>query len=148
LSQRFDSNLTLRINASTSLAGILLFVHLGAALLVGIVPLNAIIRGALWLCLGWSLYHSMCFHALRTAGNAGEVFEMDSDGDCYVQHKRAGERQPCRVTNCLVHSGVVLLTLRRDDRRWPVNLVIAADAVEAEPFRRLRARLKLQSAAA
>ena len=148
MSQRFDSNLTLRINASKSLVCVFLFVHLGAALLLGIVPLNGLIRGTLWLCLGWSLYHSMRVHALRTADDAIEVFEMDSDGDCYVQHKGAGERQPCRVTHCLVHSGVVLLTLRRDGRRWPVNLVIAADAVEAEPFRRLRARLKLQSAAA
>lgn len=148
MSQKFDSNLTLRINASKLLAGILLFVHLGAALLVGIVPLNGLIRGALWLCLGWSLYHSMCFHALRTAANAIDTFEMDSDGDCYVQHKGAEGRQPYRVAHCLVHSGVVLLTLRRDGRRWLVNLVIVADAVEAEPFRRLRARLKLQSAAA
>jgi hypothetical protein len=148
LSQRFDSNLTLRINASTSLAGIFLFVHLGAALLLGVVPLNGIIRAMLWLCLGWSLYYSLRVHALRTAVDAIEVFEVDSDGDCYVQPKGAEEQQPCRVTNCLVHSGVVLLTLRRDGRRWPVNLIIAADAVEAEPFRRLRARLKLQSAAA
>jgi len=148
LSQRFDSNLTLRINASKSLAGIFLFVHLGAALLLGLVPLNGIIRAALWLCLGWSLYHSMRVYALRTAGDTIVAFEMDSDDDCYVQHKGAGERQPCRVTNCLVHSSVVLLTLRQDGRRWPMNLTIAADAVEAEPFRRLRARLKLQSAAA
>lgn len=147
MSQKFDSNLTLRINASKLLAGIFLFVHLGAALLLGVVPLNGVIRTALWLCLAWSLYHSLRVHALRTAADAIEIFDLDSDGDCYIQHKGAGERQPCRVTNCLVHSGVVLLTLRRDERRWPVNLVIVADAVEAEPFRRLRARLKLQSAA-
>lgn len=148
MSQRFDSNLTLRISTSKSLAGIFLFVHLGAALLLGVMPLNGIIRTALWLCLGWGLYHSMRVHALRTAGDAIKVFEMDSDGDYYVQYKGAEERQPCRATNCLVHSVVVLFTLRRDGRRWPINLVIAADAVEAEPFRRLRARLKLQSAAA
>lgn len=148
MSQRFDSNLTLKINASPLLAGIFLFVHLGAALLLGVVPLNGFIRAALWLCLGWSLYHSLRVHALRAATDAIEAFDLDSDGDCYIQHKGAGERRPCRVTHCLVHSGVVLLTLRRDGRRWPINLVIVADAVEAEPFRRLRARLKLQSAAA
>ena len=145
MSQRFDSNLTLKINASRLLAGIFLFAHLGAMLLLGVVPLNGIIRDMLWLCLGWSLYHSIRVHALRTAGDAIEAFEVDSDGDCYVQYKGAGERRPCRVTNSLVHSGVVLISLRRDDRRWPINLVIVADAVEAEPFRRLRARLKLQN---
>ena len=40
------------------------------------------------------------------------------------------------------------MSLRLESRRWPVNLVIVADAVEPEPFRRWRVALKLQVAPA
>jgi hypothetical protein len=43
---------------------------------------------------------------------------------------------------------MAILLLRCEGRRWPLGLVIAADAVDPEPFRRLRARLRLQTRAA
>jgi hypothetical protein len=43
-----------------------------------------------------------------------------------------------------VHPWLTLMTLRLENRRWPLKLMIAADAVEPEPFRRWRVALKFQ----
>lgn len=73
---------------------------------------------------------------------------MDGEGVVSVRFAGSEVWRICRITSRFVHPWMTLLSLRLESRRWPVNLVIAADAVEPEPFRRWRAALKLQAVVA
>ena len=128
--------------------GILSFMHLGGMLLVETVNLEWLPRAGLWVLLGLSLYRSLRLHALRNAPRAIEALEIDRENIFSVKLKGAKEWRSCRLSSRFIHPWITMLVLRIDSRWWPENLVIVADAVETESFRRWRARLKLQSAVA
>ena len=68
---------------------------------------------------------------------------MDDEAVVSVRFAGTDGWHVCQITSRYVHPWVTLLSLEIESRRWPVNLVIAADAVESEPFRRWRVALKL-----
>ena len=145
MSQKSEINLILNIKVSYLLAGIFLAVHLGATILVAVIPVTWLLRLTLWGVLGWSLYYSLITHAWRTGPMAIQAIELDNEGVVSVRLAESETWQPARITSRFVHPWLTLMSLRLDSRRWPVNLVIAADAVEPEPFRRWRVALKLQT---
>ena len=134
----------LNIKVSRFLASALLFVHIGGMALLLVVPVSWLIRLALWVLLGMSLYQSLCIHAWRQGPSAIEVIEMDGEGVVSVRFSGKDGWHNCQITSRFVHPWLTLLSLKIEDRRWPVSLAIAADAVEPEPFRRWRVALKLQ----
>ena len=136
------------LRASRFLSGVLWFIHLGGMLLVGIAVPAWTLRAGLWVFLALSLYQSLRLHGRRTATRAITDLEMDREGTVSVKFAGAAEWCTCRLINRFVHPRMVALTLRTDARRRPVQLVLVSDAVEADAFRRLRARLKRQNAAA
>jgi hypothetical protein len=71
------------------------------------------------------------------------------DSESYVAVRYVGEElwHSARITLRFIHPWLTVMSLRVEGRRWPVNVVIAVDAVEPEPFRRWRAALKLQTEA-
>ncbi len=123
-------------------------IHLGGAVLVGLVPLTWPVRLGLWGMIGFSLHHCVRVHSRRRAPPAVVAMEFDAEDACAVQ--LAGEEawRPCRITSRFVHPWLVLASLRLNGRRRPMGLVIAVDAVPTEAFRRLRVRLKRRSAEA
>ena len=141
---RSESNLILNIKVSRLLTCALLFVHLGGMGLLLAVPVSWLIRLALWALLGMSLYQSLCIHAWRQGPSAIETIEMDGEGVVSVRFAEKDDWHACQITSRFVHPWLTLLSLKIEDRRWPVSLAIAADAVEPEPFRRWRVALKLQ----
>ena len=141
--QKSESSLILNIKVSRFLAGVLLFVHLGGMVLLLAVPVSWPIRLALWALLGMSLYWSLRVHAWRNGPPAIDAIEMDGEGVVSVRFAGTGDWHVSQVTGRYVHPWLTLLTLKVESRRWPVNLAIAADAVESEPFRRWRVALKL-----
>lgn len=143
--QKLEINLILNINVSRFLTGIFLAVHLGGMLLLAVTPLAWYMRLALWGTLGWSLYYSLVTHAWRKGPHAITAIELDSEGGVSVQRAGSETWQPARITSRFVHPWITLMTLKLDNRRWPVNLVLAADAVDAEPFRRWRVALLFQA---
>ncbi|OGI48278.1 MAG: hypothetical protein A3B81_06280 [Candidatus Muproteobacteria bacterium RIFCSPHIGHO2_02_FULL_65_16] len=148
MSQRFDNNLILNIKVSRILIAVLAVAHLGGMVLVGIVPLAWGMRATLWAMLGLSLYRSVRRHGLRRGPGAIREFELDPDGICSVRLAGSEAWRECRCTSVFIHPRCVLATAALADRRWPLALVIVADAVEADFFRRLRARLRQPAAAA
>ncbi|MHB1140880.1 MAG: protein YgfX [Sulfuricaulis sp.] len=142
--QKSEINLILNIKVSRLLAGIFLATHLGGILLVVVTPMAWPVRLVLWGVLGWSLYYSLVTHAWRTSRLAIAAIELDNEGVASVRFAGSESWQPVRITSRFVHPWLTLMTLRLEGRRWPVNLVIAADAVEPEPFRRWRVALKFQ----
>ena len=144
MSQKSETNLILNIKVSRLLAGIFLAVHLGAMVLVAMVPIGWPLRLGLWGLLGWSLYYSLVTHAWHSGPLAITAIELDNEGVASVRYADTEIWQPVRITSRFVHPWLTLMTLRLESRRWPVSLVVAADAVEPEPFRRWRVALKLQ----
>lgn len=115
-------------------------------LLVAAVPVIWPVRFGLWGMLGWSLYYSLVTHAWRSSPLAITAIELDNEEQVSVRLAGSEAWQPVQITSRFVHPWLTLMSLRLESRRWPVNLVIAADAVEPEPFRRWRVALKLQVA--
>lgn len=142
--QKSETNLILNIKVSRLLAGIFLAMHLGGMLLVALTPMAWHVRLGLWGLLGWSLYYSLITHAWRTGRFAITAIELDNEGMASVRFAGSESWQPVRITSRFVHPWLTLMTLRLENRRWPLKLAIAADAVEPEPFRRWRVALKFQ----
>jgi hypothetical protein len=136
--------LILNIKVSRFLTGVLLFVHLGAMVLLMAVPVAWPIRMALGAFLGWSLYRSLRIHAWRRGPLAIEAIELDGEGVVSVRLAGRDDWQVCQIRSRFVHPWLTLLSLKIEGRRWPVSLAMAADAVEPEPFRRWRVALKLR----
>ena len=113
--------------------------------IVAAVPVAWSMRLMLWAVLGWSLYHSLITHAWRTGSLGIQAIELDNEGMASVRMAGSDTWLPARITSRLVHPGITLMSLRLESRRWPVNLAIAADAVDPESFRRWRVALKLQA---
>ncbi len=145
MSQKSEISLILNIKASYLLAGIFLVAHLGAMVLVAITPIAWPVRLVSWGILGWSLYYSLITHAWRSGLMSIQTIEMDNEGMVSVRFSDNDTWQPVQITSRFVHPWLTLMSLRPENRRWPLSLAIAADAVEPEPFRRWRVALKLQT---
>ena len=108
-----------------------------------VLPLS--VRLVLWLILGFNLYWLLTTYAWRTGRSAIEAVELDNDANLSVRFTGDEVWHSCQIKSRLVHPWVTLLTLRVAGRRVPVKLVIPADAVDAELFRRWRVRLNLET---
>ena len=148
MSERFDSNLIINIKVSYLLLTLLLAMYLGSALLVTLVPLAWPLKGLFWVALAVSAVETWRRYGARTVRAAVTGFELDREGYCSVRWGPEGVWQAYEVAQAVVHPWLVILLLRKQGRHRPLGLVIVADAVESEPFRRLRARLRLQTRAA
>jgi hypothetical protein len=148
LSRAFDSSLTVPLRASAWCGRILLWLHAGAALCVSVAQIPWTARLVLGLALAASLWRSLRLHATRRHPRSVSALRLEADGELSVRFGAGGAWQACRIDRCVVYAGAVLLRLRREGARLPFSVLVAADAVEPATFRRLRARLRLGSAAA
>lgn len=148
MSENFDSNLIIEIKVSYLTVAVLGVAHLGAGLLAMTVPLPWLARFALWGLLAVSLVGTARRHGWRAGPGAVTGLELDREGLCALRGGHSGGWRNGEIVRALVHPWGVLLTVRLDGRRRPAYVTIPADAVAAEPFRRLRARLRLESRAA
>ncbi len=148
MSERFDNNLIVKIKVSYTLVAVLAGVHLCGALLISVVPLPGFLKTGLWALLVASAVHAIRLHGLRSASRALVELELDTEGLCSVRQNRDANWRAAEIVQSLVHPWLVMLVLKPEGRRRRVSLVLPADAVEAEAFRRLRARLRLQIRAA
>lgn len=148
MSEKFDSNLIINIKVSYFVMGLLFLIHLGGALLVGLLPLVGLLKGLLWAALVVSIAMGWRLHVSHTSPYAITALEFDHEGTCSVRRGPTGPWHLCARFQAVVTPWLVIFLFRWESQRWPIGLVLAADAVEPEPFRRLRARLRLQNPAA
>jgi len=146
LSEKFDNKLILELNVSYLLIGAISAGHVGAALLVAIVPLAWALRAGLWIVLAVSLVIALRSHIPRFARSVSGI-EWDSDGSWSVRLAGDNAWYPCDWADGAIYPHVVILRLRRERARRTTPVIIPSDAVAPDAFRRLRARLRLARAA-
>ena len=117
-------------------------------LVLAVVPLMWPLRMAILALLIWSLRRTINLYALRRVPDAVEEIEIDGEREISVRFTGNTTWSRCQMRAKFVHPWIMLLSLQTEGRRWPVRVVIAADAVETEAFRRWRVALKLHTAAA
>jgi hypothetical protein len=120
---------------------VLIGLHAGAiVLLVALsIPVITKLLGGIVLVLGFYI-------AWRTSRRLRGL-AVDSDGEWTI-HLRGDEGpRPCVPTPHLITESLVLLSARVEGRRCPLTAAVAADSLEDDAFRRLRARLRLRNPA-
>lgn len=121
--------------------------HAGAGVIAALLPLAAAWRLALFGFVMASLYRMLRLHALRRSADAVVGLALEGDETCAVRRRGAAAWEEGRIVDRWLHPRLALLVIRCAARRLPVNVVIPGDGVSAEAFRRLRVRLRLQTAA-
>lgn len=145
MSDKFDNTLIFNLYNSRILVWVTVGLHGGALAIVCVLPIVVMLRISLLILLIASLFHVLSLHALRRAPHAVRTVALEGDGDWMLKMQNADQRGPCRLRSHFVHPWLVILQLRCPAARLPVNLVVAADSLDGETFRRLRARLNVQS---
>lgn len=129
------------IGVSQAFAWFMGVLHLGAMLIVGLMPISILIRLSLLALLIASIVHILLTHALRSSPRAIRKVAFEHDGEWALETRNKEALGPCRLCSHFVHRWLVILQLRCSKGRLPISLVVAADAVDVDAFRRLRARL-------
>ncbi|OGI41778.1 MAG: hypothetical protein A2150_01370 [Candidatus Muproteobacteria bacterium RBG_16_64_11] len=118
--------------------------HLGAVWLTMLLPWPIWLQGLLAGGIVASAVHALRRHAWRRARAAAIGLEIDTDGD-YSVRRVAGDWLACRYVESFVSPWLVIVRVIPAGRRRPVSVLVAVDAVAAEEFRELRARLHFQT---
>jgi len=134
--------LSLRLGPSRLLAAVFAGAHVvaGAALWLAPVPViyALVCSGALSIHLIWVVRR----HALRSDARALIDLELTEDGSVSGR-TRAGLRRAYRVAgSSFVSPFLTVLSLRSETAPWTRHVLIPADSVDADSFRRLRVWLR------
>lgn len=158
MSRPFDATLTLELKRSPTVIGALCAMHAGALAIVWIVPAGTVTGAMLALFVAWSAWYALshvgCFvrRSERWPGwlrpRIVTAIEWDSDGNWSLCDSKSEQWWPCELREHGLHPWLVILRLRPEAGSRALSVLIPADAVAADAFRRLRARLRLQTAAA
>lgn len=147
MSARSPASLTLELGASPALAAALAGLHAGAAVIAAALPLAWPWRAALFAFVAASLYLALSRHALRHAPAAVIALALGDEGRCALRRRGSDAWEEGTLVDCWVHPRLTLLAVRCAGRRLASRVAIPADGVAAEPFRRLRVRLRLGTSA-
>jgi hypothetical protein len=147
LSAKFDSPIVLALGPSRGLAFFFLASHVGAALLVATLQLPVISLAAIWALISLSGADALTRHAWRRRRRSVVEVALDGDGQHTLRFRGDADELAFTVSGRFLHPLLALVTVHCSGCRGATRIVIPADAVEAERFRRWRARVRLQTAA-
>ncbi|MFQ5994181.1 MAG: protein YgfX [Acidiferrobacterales bacterium] len=139
MSINLDNRLIFNINNSLLVSAVLVGLHAGAFLIVLALPLAHPLQLLVAVLIIASLWSTLGQQGTRRAVGAIRGVEIDADGDWTLERHNRDMKRPCRACAYLVASWMVVVQLRCPGQWLPVNLLIAADAVDHHVFRRLRA---------
>ena len=134
-----------KLNASPRLAVVLTLAHAGALAALGPIDAPLWLRALLAILLLASLYQCVTRHALRSGDSAITALRWRDGEGISLRLGRDATLRPARIRSRFVHRSLVLLWVQLEGSRRAAALAIAADALDDEAFRRLRAAL-LESA--
>ncbi len=119
--------------------------HLGAGLILIVVPGMVWWRVVLVAITCASLYRTVRNHALRRGPQAIVALTLSRDGGLAVCRRDGSGWVDVSLVAAFIHPWLVVLRLHLPQQRFPAGLLVAADAVDSDGFRRLRARLNLRN---
>lgn len=149
LSEKSPANLSFDLGPSDVLTVVVVALHLGALVVASLLPLAVPVRSLLFVTIAASGYRAVRVHAMRRAWNAVVWFQVSEDGTCSWRRRGADVPEEGPLVESTTLPWLALLTVRPVGRRSrpSTHIVVAADALPAEAFRRLRVRLRLQGVA-
>lgn len=132
--------------------------HLGAFAIAGVVPMAAWMRIVLILFVACSASHALVRYG-RLDGVARrlprwlrprvvEAIEWNRDGNWSLRYAQSPEWLACEPLGRWWQPWLVILRLRVESDGRVATVLVPSDAAARDAFRRLRARLRWQSAAA
>lgn len=136
-----DKKLVVRLGRSPTLVALLLLMHVGAWASIFLVPIPLYAKALVAIAIGISLRYSLSNHALRRGQGTVMAIELQRN-DCAVHFAGVAQWTPCSLVGHFVHPWVVVLRLRVEGNRMPVNVVVVRSAAEEATFRHLRVWLK------
>ena len=107
--------------------------HVGALLLMAVLPIAPVIKIGLAALIGASYWWQVWYGV----GASRCEIRLEEDGSCL--RTANGEQRRYRIARASVHAGFVRLTLQRAGERTRIQLV-PRDTVAPEVYRDLRAR--------
>lgn len=116
--------------------------HLGALLLLPMLPVDGWLLSGLAALLLLSAALSIRRHALRRSRGSITKLEFMDRAKLRVRMRDDAWHSGHVLGTSTVSAAWTVLNLRLDDRRWPVHVVITGDSIDAEDFRRLRVWLR------
>lgn len=116
--------------------------HFGAAWLVGVAELGAVVRAMLWIALAYSFISTQSLHGLRRGRRAISKIRLEGNGAAAIQTGGDDTWHDASWRLGFIAGWGVALSIRQPPRRWPQNLFIVFDAIDSDVFRELRVRLK------
>jgi toxin CptA len=132
----------MELRSSRQLALVLGFAHLGALLVLAMLPL------ALWLQTGGAVLlllsaaHAIRRHALRHGRQAAVALHFTDREQVRVRMQDGSWHAGHVLGSSTVGASLTLLNIALDGRRLPVHVILAADSLAADDFRRLRVWLR------
>ncbi|HEY8554840.1 MAG TPA: protein YgfX [Burkholderiales bacterium] len=146
MSTASPAELALELGASRGLAAVFIAVYGGAFLICTVLPLALGWRLSLALLVAAAFWRALYRHAWRRGPRAVTAFKIGADDACAIR-RGAGDWEPARLVEQWVHPWLTVLVVRPARSRVAAGVLVPADAVSPEAFRRLRVRLRLQTAA-
>jgi hypothetical protein len=141
LYESYGNSLILNIKVSRSLALLMIALHAVSGVLLFLTDLPIWLSCALTAMLCMSVYRVLGLHAFRHRHTAIETLRLTPEGALLLKLVGSDAWVTAHVRSRFIHPALMLLQLGVEEGRWPRSLVVAADAVEPDAFRRFRAAL-------
>lgn len=131
----------INVKVSYFLGIVFSLLHAGALAILFVIDVPVWLRVIIAAALLASLYRTLMLHTLRRGAGAVTALRLLSDGTLLVRTPRGKSWQHAAISARFVHPKLVLLRTQWKGRHFGGAVMVPADAVDREAFRRLRARL-------
>ena len=135
------------LSPSVTLAAAISVAHIGAAVLLWIVPVPTVVQAVLTLAVVVSFVYFMARDATLHAPHSVIALEVGEDGRIAAQ-TRSGRWLDCELLgSSTVSARLTVVNLRPRGRRLGVRVVLVSDNVDPRDFRWLRTWLRWKGGA-
>ena len=141
MSKRSGNNLIIKLKVSRSMIAVFSLVHVGALALLWAIDAPLWVLIPLAAAIGLSLYVALSRQALRSMHGAVIAMRWDSEEGLSLRRSGTPGWNAAAIRSRFVHPWLVILSIKISGHRIPASLILAADSLEPEVFRRLRAAL-------
>ena len=141
-SKKYAAPLQLEIRRSKSLLYFLCLLHVIAIGVIFFLVMSIEIILLLTLFILYSAYYSITRYALLSAPDAVVTVIWDHNDKWKIRTRRSREQVVKLMWDSFTHPNLTVLNFKRQGQFFSQSVILLADNVNKEDFRRLRVRLK------